>query len=147
MDLGLVLINVEAAVYHDGRYFVIVRGDEEDHAAGMLAFPGGKLDFSVTSDVIERTVAREVEEETGAIVDEIMYVESHSFIAPNDGTPVVDIVYLCHYVSGTPTISDPGEVAALRWMTVAEILAEPASPPWMAPSLALVERKRRELGW
>jgi 8-oxo-dGTP diphosphatase len=147
VDLGLVLINVEAAVYHDGRYLVIVRGDEEDHAAGMLAFPGGKLDFSVSADVVERTAAREVEEETGVMVDEIIYVESHSFIAPNDGTPVVDFVYICRYVSGTPTISDPGEVAVLRWMTVDEILADPASPPWMAPSLTLVERKRQALGW
>ena len=147
MDLGLVLINVEAAVYHDGRYLLIVRGAEEDHAAGMLAFPGGKLDFAELPDIIEQTAAREVEEETGVIVDSITYVENHAFIAPNDGTPVVDIVYLCRYVSGTPTINDPGEVAALRWMTAEEILGDPACPPWMEPSLAQVERKRDALGW
>ena len=44
-------------------------------------------------------------------------------------------------------ISDRGEVAALRWMTPDEILADPACPPWMAPSLTLVERKRQALGW
>lgn len=38
------VINVEAAVYHDGRSLMLARGDEEDHADGMLAFPGGKLD-------------------------------------------------------------------------------------------------------
>jgi 8-oxo-dGTP pyrophosphatase MutT (NUDIX family) len=144
--VDLVLINVEAAVYHDGRYLLIVRGDEEDHAAGMLAFPGGKLDYSEMADVLERTAAREVLEETGVVVEQIEYVEAHSFTSPA-GTKVVDVVFLCCYVSGTPTITDPGEVAALRWMTAHEILADGACPPWMAPSLELVERKRQALGW
>ena len=144
--MDLVLINVEVAVYHDGRYLLIVRGAEEDHAAGMLAFPGGKLDYTEMADVLELTAAREVLEETGVEVEQIEYVESHSFTTP-DGTPVVDIVFLSRYVSGTPTISDPGEVAALRWMTSEEILSDGACPPWMAPSLTLVERKRQTLGW
>jgi 8-oxo-dGTP diphosphatase len=142
----LTLINVEAAVFHDGRYLMIVRGDAEDHASGVLAFPGGKLDYEVMPDILEQTAAREVREETSIEVDQIEYVEAHSFTLPN-GTPVVDIVFLCRYLSGTPVINDPGEVADLRWMTAGEILADPASPPWMAPSLTLVERKREALGW
>lgn len=144
--MTLVLINVEAAVYHDGRYLMMVRGDEEDHAAGVLAFPGGKLDFDIMADVMEATAAREVEEETGVTVTDVHYVESHSFALP-DGPSVVDVVFLCRYVSGTPTIADPGEVAALCWMTAAEILSDPASPPWMEPSLTLVEHKRQALDW
>jgi 8-oxo-dGTP pyrophosphatase MutT (NUDIX family) len=142
----LVLVNVEAAVYHDGRYLMIVRGTEEDHAAGVLAFPGGKLDYEVMPDILERTAAREVREEVGIEVDRIEYVEAHTLTVP-DGTPVLDVVFLCRYRSGTPVIADPGEVADLRWMTADEILADPASPPWMAPSLTLVERKREALGW
>ena len=144
--MDLVLINVEAAVYHDGRYLVLVRGDEDDHAAGALAFPGGKLDYAVMADILEQTAVREVLEETGVVVEQVQYVEAHSFTTP-DGTPVVDIVFLCRYVSGTLTITDPGEVAALRWMTAEEILADSACPPWMGPSLALVERKRQAFGW
>jgi ADP-ribose pyrophosphatase YjhB (NUDIX family) len=144
--VDLVLINVEAAVYHDGRYLVMVRGDEEDHAAGVLAFPGGKLDYTEMPDILEMTAAREVLEETGVEVERIEYVEAHSFTTP-DGTPVVDVVFLCRYLAGTPTITDPGEVAAVRWMTADEILADRACPPWMSPSLSLVERKRQALGW
>ena len=142
----LVFVNVEAAVYHDGDYLMVVRGAEEDHAAGALAFPGGGLDYADMPDILELTAAREVLEETGVVVENIEYVEAHSFTTP-DGTPVVDIVFLCRYVTGTPTISDPGEVADLRWMTSDAILADPACPPWMAPSLALVERKRQALSW
>jgi 8-oxo-dGTP pyrophosphatase MutT (NUDIX family) len=142
----LVFVNVEAAVYHDGRYLMIVRGEEEDHAAGMLAFPGGGLDYEEMPDILEQTIIREVREETGVEVDLIEYVEAHSFTTPT-GTPVVDIVFLSRYASGTPIITDPGEVADLRWMTADEIVADPASPPWMAPSLTLVEQKRHQLGW
>lgn len=144
--MDLVLINVEAAVYHDGRYLLIVRGDEEDHAAGMLAFPCGKLDYTETADLLELTAAREVLEETGVVVEQTEYVETHSFTVP-DGTKVVDIVFLCRDVSETPTITDPGEVAALRWMTAEEALGDSACPPWMQPSLEMVERKRQALGW
>jgi NADH pyrophosphatase NudC (nudix superfamily) len=87
-----------------------------------------------------------VSEETGVAVTDVQFVEAHSFTAP-DGTPVVDIVFLCRYDAGTPTITDPGEVAALRWMTAGEILADTACPPWMAPSLELVERKRQAMAW
>ncbi|HEX5166451.1 MAG TPA: NUDIX hydrolase [Thermomicrobiales bacterium] len=142
----LVFVNVESAVYHDGRYLMIVRGEEEDHAAGMLAFPGGGLDYVEMPDILEQTAVREIFEETGVSVDDVQFVEAHSFTAP-DGTPVVDVVFLSRYDAGTPLITDPGEVAALRWMTAAEILADHACPPWMSPSLALVERKRQALGW
>lgn len=142
----LVFVNVEAAVYHDGRYLMIVRGNDEDHAAGALAFPGGSLDYEEMQGILEQTAAREVREETGVEVDQIEYVEAHTFTTPT-GTPVLDVVFLCRYASGTPAISDPGEVADLRWMTVEEILADPASPPWMVPSLQLVEHKRASMGW
>jgi 8-oxo-dGTP pyrophosphatase MutT (NUDIX family) len=142
----LVFVNVEAAVYHDGRYLMIVRGDEEDHAAGMLAFPGGGLDYVEAADILESTAEREVEEETGVTVGAIEFAEAHTFTTP-DGTPVLDVVFLCHYIAGTPRTADRGEVAGLRWMNADEILADPACPPWMAASLALVERKRRALGW
>lgn len=142
----LVFVNVEVAVYNQGKYLMIVRGAVEDHAAGVLAFPGGGIEYAEMADILEHTAAREVLEETGVCVESIEYAECHSFTTPT-GTPVVDIVFVCRYKSGTPTISDAGEVAAVRWMTADDILNDPSSPPWMAPSLELVERKRRSLGW
>ncbi len=142
----LVFVNVEVAVYDRGRYLMIVRGADEDHAAGVLAFPGGGIDYAEMADILEHTAAREVLEETGVAVEDIEYAECHSFTTPT-GTPVVDVVFVCRYKSGTPTISNAGEVEAVRWMTTDEILNDPSSPLWMAPSLTLVERKRQSLDW
>lgn len=146
MTLSLVLAIVEAAVYHDGRYLMIVRGYDEEVAPGALAFPGGKVDFAEIQDILELTAERELLEETGVQIIDSQYVESHAF-STSDGTPILSIVYISRYASGTPTISDPGEVADIRWMSAAEITSDPATPDWMFPSLELVERKRIALGW
>lgn len=144
----LFIVNVEGAVVHEGRYLMVVRGPGESHAAGMLALIGGKVDAgTVAQDVLEATLQREIAEEVGVQVhDDMVYVDSKSFVA-DDGDPVVDIVFLCRYKAGTPTIGDPDEVAAVAWLSAAEILAHPQSPPWMASSIARVEQRRLALGW
>ncbi|MBN1810941.1 MAG: NUDIX domain-containing protein [Anaerolineae bacterium] len=141
------IVNVEGAVVKDGRYLLIVRREGEEHAAGALAFPGGKVeDNEMVSGVLEETLRRELREEVDIEVDdEMMYVDSASFVAGDD--PVVDIVFLCRYRSGEPRPCDPEEVAAVQWMTLAEIFAHPKSPPWMDSIIRQVEKIRGEKGW
>ncbi len=138
------IVNVEAAVYHDGRYLMIVRSEQDAYMPGGLAMPGGKVeDAGVTDDVLEETVRREVSEETNVTVADIVYVESHAFVA--DGSPVVDVVFLCRHAGGAPTVTDPREVAAIRWMTPDEIAQQAA--PWTRRSIELAEKKRIALQW
>ena len=141
------IVNVEGAVVKDGRYLMIVRGEGEEYAAGVLAFPGGKVeDDEMASSVLEETVRRELREEVDIEVgDEMVYVDSASFVAGDD--PVIDVVFLCSYRSGEPRACDPEEVASVQWMTQAEILAHPKLPPWMGPIIKRVERARVEKGW
>ena len=142
------LVIVEAAVVKDGRYLVIVRGAEETHAPGALALPGGKVENASSADnVLEETIRREVAEETGVeVYDDLEYVESSAFIT-DGGEPAVDVVFLCRYKSGTPTVADPGEVAAIRWMTVQEVLEHPQMPAWTRQSIERAERKRSAKRW
>jgi 8-oxo-dGTP diphosphatase len=138
----LVVLNIEVAILRDdGRYLMIERGADEEHGAGTLAFPGGTLDFVVDQDILEATGVREVREEVGLDVGALRYVESHTFVG-NEGNQVVDIVFLTRYAGGEPIISDPGEVAAIQWMSVDEILADPRCPPWIEASLRRVEAGR-----
>jgi len=120
------VVNVEAAILRDGRYLMIVRGEQESHAPGVLTLVGGKVENAGdVDDVLEETLRREIKEEVAVeIEDEVAYIESKAFVA-DDGEPVIDIVFLCRYKSGTPTIADPGEVAALQWMAPEQILAHP----------------------
>jgi 8-oxo-dGTP diphosphatase len=140
------IVNVEGAIVKDGQYLMVVRGEQE-YAPGGLNFPGGKVE-GVTSldDVLEETLRREIAEEVGLEVhDEMAYLRSSAFVA--EGDPVVDVVFLCRHKAGTAFAADPDEVAAVRWMTAAEVIAHPEMPPWTVLSVELAERVRRERGW
>jgi ADP-ribose pyrophosphatase YjhB (NUDIX family) len=136
------IVNVEGVVVKDDRYLMVVRGDGEAHAPGALSLPGGKVDLTGDGDsVLEQTLMREVLEETGVeIALEMTYIESKTFVTAA-GEPVVDVVFLCRYEDGEPTIGDPEEVAAVRWMTSAEIFGSPAAPAWTLQSISLAERR------
>jgi 8-oxo-dGTP pyrophosphatase MutT (NUDIX family) len=93
-----------------------------------LTFPGGKVENADFMDnVLEETLRREILEKVGVEVQEDMvYVESHSFVG--DGEPVVDIVFLCHYLSGEAVPGDPDEVQSVHWMSFEEIIQHPDTP-------------------
>ena len=142
------VVNVEGAVVKGGRYLMIVRGEEESHAPGVLTLPGGKVENAGNAgDILEETLRREIAEEVGIKVHTKMeYIESNAFVT-DSGEPAVDIVFLCRYKSGTPTAVDPGEVAAVQWMTAQEVLTHPEVPEWTHQSIKLAEKKRIAQQW
>ena len=143
-DRELFIVNTQCAVLCGERILMIVRGEGVKHSPGVLAFPGGKVEIEDgPADVLESTVRREVLEETGINVSaDLEYVRSVSFTL-GDGTPVVDVLFLGEYVEGEPHITDPGEVAEIRWMTAQEILAHDKTQPWLKSAIAQVEDLRR----
>ncbi len=140
------IVNVEGVVTKDGRYLMVVRGEGE-YAPGGLNFPGGKVEgVSESDDVLEETLRREITEEVGLEVeDQMAYVRSSAFLA--EGEAVVDVVFLCRWKSGQAQAVDPAEVAAVRWMTAAEAIAHPETPPWTRLSLVRAEEVRVARGW
>lgn len=150
MDSYKVIVNIEGAILKDGRYLLVVRGEQKDHAPGALTLVGGKVELFQNpnqDDVLENTLRREIMEEvTIEIEDEMEYVESVGF-ATDSGEPVVDVIFLCKYRSGTPGIGDKKEVAALHWMTPQEIIKSMKVPEWTRRSIEKAEKKRIELGW
>ena len=142
-DREMFVVNTQCAVFRDGRILMIVRGEGVQHAPGVLAFPGGKVETEDgPADILESTVCREVLEETGITVSsDLEYVRSASF-SMNDGTPVVDVLFMGEYCKGEPQISDPDEVADIRWMTADEILATDAIRPWLREAIAQLEALR-----
>jgi 2-amino-4-hydroxy-6-hydroxymethyldihydropteridine diphosphokinase len=145
-DEARVIVNIEGAIWRDGRYLTAVRGHEETHAAGLLGFVGGKVEFEPGDDVFENTLRREIREEVNLEVTDIIYVNSRLFMA-DDGVPVINVLFLCRYAGGVVEIQDPGEVAAADWQTPAEITANPQTPPWIQDYVQLVEARRLQLGW
>lgn len=141
------IVNVEGAIFHEGRYLLLVRGAEETHAAGELSLVGGKVEGGdPLADALEDTLRREIREEVGVeVADDLIYLYSSRFGA--DGDQVIDVVFLCRYQSGPPTIFDPGEVAEMLWLTAAEVEAHPKAQPWTRGFIQKAEHARTRLGW
>jgi 8-oxo-dGTP diphosphatase len=146
MDAPRFIVNVEAAVVRDGRYITIVRGPGVAFLPGALSLPGGKMEHDAGQDAIEATARREVREEVGLeLGPEIVYVESHVFAAGD--VQVCDVVVLGRWASGEAHPVAPAEVAAVEWLTAAEILADSRTQPWTAESVRGAEAVRLRLGW
>ncbi len=147
MSLVHHIVNVEGAIVRDGRYLLVIRGAGETHAAGMLSLVGGKVeDAGDTANILEETLQREILEEVGVEVSDMIYVHSTAFV-DSLNMPVVDIVFLCRWSTGEPTIHDIEEVADIRWLMANEILTNPDTPDWTRNSVRRAEKMRNLLGW
>lgn len=139
----LFIVNVEGIVRRGESYLLTVRSEHEANAPGTLALPGGKVEFGdALQDTLEHTLKREILEETGVEVGDLVYLESKWFRA-DDGDPVVDIVFLCDYAGGDAEVGDPNEVAEVLWLTAAEVATHPKAPPWTRESIEKAEQFRR----
>ncbi len=138
------IVNVEGAVRRGERYLLTMRSEHEANAPGTLSLPGGKVEFSdAEQSTLEHTLKRELIEETGVEVSNLVYLDSKWFRADN-GDPVVDVVFLCEYAGGEARVGDPDEIAEVLWLTAAEVAAHPKAPPWTRESVQKAERFRRD---
>lgn len=134
------IVNVEGAIFKNGKWLIIERSKKEEHAGGLLSIAGGKVeDEGNSSEILERTVKREIAEEVGVEVkDNMKYVHSTSFIT-DKGEKVVDIVFLCEYLSGEPFPKSPEEVERVLWLSTEEVLNHPQSPGYLKESIKRAE--------
>ncbi|MGM7700717.1 NUDIX hydrolase [Pseudalkalibacillus sp. Hm43] len=139
------IVNVEGAIYKNGRWLIIKRSEKEEHAGGLLSLVGGKVEPEGNlSDILERTVQSEVLEEVGIHVkSEMTYVHSTSFTVGDD-IHVVDIVFLCEHESGEAYAKSKDEVDGVWWMTYEEIAADPRAPEYLVESLRRAEEVLQE---
>jgi 8-oxo-dGTP diphosphatase len=118
-----------AIVVKDGRYLVTQRALTKPRFPGMWTVPGGRLSkddyMQMDKDsehywynVLERTLRREVKEETGIDIDNITYVTSLATVH-GDGVPSLVISCVADYVSGDIKLQ-PGETDAYAWVTLEE---------------------------
>lgn len=130
------ILNVEGAVYREGKWLVIKRSSKEEHAGGLLSLVGGTVENEgFSKNLLERTLKRELYEEVGINIKEnVQYVRNTSFLL-NDGKEVLDFVFYCEIDTGEPFVKSPDEVEAVFWLTEDEIFAHPNAPIWLKESI------------
>jgi len=138
------IVCTECAIEHNGRFLIIKRPAGE-HAAGLLAFPGGKFEISdgdQNNDVMIQAVKREVLEEVGLeLLDPIEYVTSSYFKDTQTNQDVMDIIYHCQLNKTTVEVkASPREVPEYYWLTYDEIISKENCPEWMVKYMGLIIR-------
>ncbi|MGD6834856.1 NUDIX hydrolase [Sutcliffiella halmapala] len=134
------VVNVEGAIHRNGKWLLILRSEKEEHAGGELSLVGGKCELEgFSSDILERTLIREIIEEVGCEVIDLKYVNSSSFVT-DSGMNVIDIVFLCHHKSGEPYPKSREEVDDVIWMTTSEILVNKELPGYLKDNIKQAEK-------
>ncbi|RXJ04354.1 NUDIX domain-containing protein [Anaerobacillus alkaliphilus] len=139
------IVNVEAAIYRDGKWLLIRRSEKEEHEGGSLALVGGKCELEgFSTDILERTLQREVSEEVGVeVTNDVRYVNSSSFVT-DAGLHVIDIVFLCQHTKGEPYAKSSDEVDEVIWMTTAEILNHADLPSYLKENVKQADKLLQE---
>lgn len=123
------VVNVQGIVVRGGELLLAERSADEEHAAGELAFPGGKVETPPgETDVLEQTVRRELREEVGVEVGDVEFLDSQTFELDSRST-CLNVLTRCEYEGGEARVNDPKEVAAVHWFTPEE-LAESDVPAY-----------------
>ncbi|MBS4195759.1 NUDIX hydrolase [Lederbergia citri] len=134
------VVNVEGAIRRNDKWLLILRNEKEQHAGGSLSLVGGKCEIEGnSSDILERTLQREIYEEVGIEVTGLRYVNSSSFVT-DSGLNVIDIVFICHLKAGEPYAKSTEEVDDVVWMTTPEILSHNGLPTYLKENIKLAEK-------
>lgn len=142
------VVNVDPVIAReiaDGtEYLFVVRSENEDHAPGMLGFPGGKVEAPPgETGVLEATAKREAREEAGVEIDDVEQVTSTTFELDSGGV-CLNVVVTADHAGGDAHVADPAEVAAVEWRTAESVLDDDATPPWTAAVLEAVVAYRAD---
>lgn len=120
---------ITAIIQKDGKYLITRRSPSKKRFPGMWTVPGGHLEpadfMSYPKDtehywynVLEKALAREIEEEVGLKIENVRYVTSLA-TEHKDGAASIVISCLGDYVSGTVKLAD-GENDKAEWVTAEE---------------------------
>jgi len=122
-------IAITAIVAKDDKYLIIRRSRSKTRFPGMWTVPGGKLEMNdylklpkdtkyYWYNVLEKTLKREVKEETGIRIDNIEYVTSLATVH-EDGRSSIVISCLANYVSGKVRLQND-EADDFAWVNLNE---------------------------
>ena len=120
---------ITAIIVKDGKYLITRRSPKKKRFPGMWTVPGGKLetqDYLLLPkdtehywyNVLEKVLRREVKEEVGIDIDNIVYVTSLATVHA-DGSPSLVISCVADYVSGEIKLKED-ESDQYAWVNLEE---------------------------
>ena len=122
-------VAITAIIVKDGKYLITRRSPNKKRFPGMWTVPGGKMETSdylklpkdsehYWYNVLERTLRREVKEEVGIDIENVVYVTSLATVHA-DGSPSLVISCMADYVSGEIKLKED-ESDQYAWVNLEE---------------------------
>ena len=127
-DPKLHSVIVNALVEKDGLILISQRSWEEAHEPGKWTIPGGKIEKTEGNvfNIVEKTCAREVEEETGVVInDDVILVANNTFIR-SSGQHVIALICLCSWKSGEAKALE--DTIGVHWISKEELASYEFAP-------------------
>lgn len=115
------IILVNGLVEKDGKILISQRSWDEPHMPGYWTIPGGKVEKTKGNvwDILEKTLAAEVKEETGVTIGKNVELVSNNTFIRSTGQHVVALNFLCHWKSGTAKALE--DTIAVKWVSSEEL--------------------------
>ncbi len=124
---GAVILNDEGQVL-----LVLRKKDPEIH---KWSIPGGKVD---PFETLAHTIVREVEEETGLVVEVERLLCTDESIQPEQDRHLLSLIYKVRYTGGEPQNREPQKHAEIRWFSLNELPSETDIATFSREALRLI---------
>lgn len=114
-----VKVGLTAMIVRGGKVLLGERNNTET-AKGLLAFPGGRMDYGEDP---ESGIIREVEEETGIVIGPkgIKFLRFANEFFPEENKHYVSLVFLVWKFNGEPQLREPDKCKGWEWFDPKEI--------------------------
>ena len=133
------LLIASTAIQYNNK-FLVIQHPESKSAAGILAFPGGKVeqqDESNDLDILRNAAKREVLEEVGIdLKTELQYITS-AFFQGVDNIPIIDTIFHSILEEEPLIVISPREIQCYFWMTADEIM-QSEKATWIKDQVKLI---------
>lgn len=117
-------VGIGVFVIRDGKFLMGKR--KGSHGSGTWSIPGGHLEYG---ESFEETAIREVQEETGLVIENVRFGAVTNDVFDSDNKHYVSIWMVSDSKVGEPTITEPDKYVDQEWIDIDE-LPEPLFLSW-----------------